>query len=316
MDAIKEGVAISGPIYIGGVSYSGKTQLRLLLSQHPNMIITRRTYLWSKFYQKFGSLEKKENFEACLEAILKLNSIQSLNPDPSRIRDEFWQGERSYQRLFSIIHQHYAESLGKDRWGIQIKLVEKEADLILNADPSAKIIQIMRNPLDRIEESILTSSRRKLSLGFETSLWQESSRYAQKNLENYPERYLVVKWEDLLADVDQTLEQICSFLGEDYSAEMIQSEAFAEIGLDLAGQSANGHRRLEVKNPPSGKLLTKTEKTYILTKLQSQMANFGYTDEKLRMNFSEKINYLSLHFPVYFLGAALKFPRELLHRIK
>ena len=316
MDAIKEGVAISGPIYIGGVSYSGKTQLRLLLSQHPKIIITRRTYLWRKFNQKFGSLEKKENFETCLEAILKLKSIQGLNPDPSRIRDEFWQGERSYGRLFSIIHQHYAERLGKVRWGIQMKMIEKEADLIFDADPSAKIIQIVRNPIDRIEESITTSSRRKLSLGLETSLWRESSKLALKNLQHYPERYLVVTWEDLLADVDHTLEQTCSFLGEDYSPKMIPSEAFAEIGLDLADQSTLGHRRLAIKNPPSGKPLKKTEKAYILSSLRSQMAYFGYKDEKIRMNFSEKLKYLSLHFPVYSLGGALKFFRELLQKIK
>jgi len=55
-----------GPIYIGGVSYSGKTQLRLLLSNHPEIVITRRTYLWRKINNQFGDLDQETNFENCL----------------------------------------------------------------------------------------------------------------------------------------------------------------------------------------------------------------------------------------------------------
>ena len=107
---------LSGAIYIAGASYSGKTQLRLMLSAHPNILITRRTYMWQQFYNQYGFLGDPENFESCLNAILTSKHIQALNPDPEQIRQEFKQGTPEYARLFSIIHQQYATRCGKKRW--------------------------------------------------------------------------------------------------------------------------------------------------------------------------------------------------------
>ena len=76
----------NGPIFIGGLSFSGKTQLRLLLGTHPNIVITRRTRMWTRFYGRFGDLSRPENFERCLEAMLRNKHICALNPDPARIR--------------------------------------------------------------------------------------------------------------------------------------------------------------------------------------------------------------------------------------
>ena len=104
-----------GPIFIGGLDRSGKTLLRLSLSAHPNLALTRRTYLWPRFFNRYGDLSRGDNFERCLRAMLQRKPIQVLQPDAERIRREFWQGEASYARLFALLHQHYAERQGKPR---------------------------------------------------------------------------------------------------------------------------------------------------------------------------------------------------------
>ena len=45
-----------GPIFVGGLDRSGKTLLRLALSSHPNIAMTRRTYTWTEVYQRYGDL--------------------------------------------------------------------------------------------------------------------------------------------------------------------------------------------------------------------------------------------------------------------
>ena len=45
------------PIFIGGLSFTGKTQLRAMLSAHPNILIARRTHLWDRFYKRYGIRE-------------------------------------------------------------------------------------------------------------------------------------------------------------------------------------------------------------------------------------------------------------------
>lgn len=294
------------PIYIGGVSYSGKTQLRLLLSRLPNIVITRRTYLWRKYFQKYGDLSVKENFDQCLSDILKNKHIQNLNPEPDRIRKDFVQGEKSYSRLFSLFHQHYAERLGKNRWGIQIGMVEKDADRIFAKEPNAQIIQVIRNPFDRIEESLSTTSRKRISLGWETSIWRDSSRYALQNLKRYPGHYKVVKWENLLKDMDGTLQDICNFLEEEYHPDMIKMEGLEEMGLVEHKDASNHFRQLEKKETNHSYQLSNNDRAFILSYAKLEMQHFGYQVNQIQRPINERIRFVGMDYPGYVAGIILR----------
>src|SRR5262245_50478355 len=113
-----------GPIFIGGLAHSGKTELGLMLSAHPNIVLTRRTYMWTRFYNRYGDLNRSDNFERCLTAMLRHKYMQVLEPDPERIRQEFWQGPPTYTRLFALFQEHYAERVGKPRWADQLGFIE------------------------------------------------------------------------------------------------------------------------------------------------------------------------------------------------
>ena len=75
-----------GPIFVGGLNQSGKTLMRLALSSHPNIAMSRRTYMWTRFYRRYGNLDEQRNFERCLQAMLKHKPMQMLQPDAARIR--------------------------------------------------------------------------------------------------------------------------------------------------------------------------------------------------------------------------------------
>src|SRR5690554_3292259 len=100
---------MQSPIFIGGLDNSGKTHLRLALSAHPDIAMTRRSYMWTRVYQRYGDLRERENFERCLQALMSRKDVRALQPDVDRIRREFWAGEPTYGRLFALIHEHYAE---------------------------------------------------------------------------------------------------------------------------------------------------------------------------------------------------------------
>ena len=148
---------MKSPIFIGGLDNSGKTHLRLSLSAHPNIAMTRRSYMWTRAYNRYGDLSQKENFERCLKALLSRKDVRNLEPDTERIRREFWQGEPTYGRLFALIHEHYAERLGRSRWGEQEADIEHYADEILAAYPSARLIHMLRDPRNRYDEMIRTT---------------------------------------------------------------------------------------------------------------------------------------------------------------
>ena len=295
----------NGPIYIAGVSYSGKTQMRLMLSAHPDILITRRTYMWRKYYNKFGNLGDSQNFERCLEAMLASRHIQTLKPDLERIRQEFWQGRPDYARLFAIIHRNYADSLGKRRWGDQHGLLEHDADLIFSYEPQAFILHMVRNPLDRIEESVSGSSHRQGKIGWETSFWQSSSRLALRNLEQYPRNYMVVHCERLFSGPETTLREVCDFIKESFNPQMVAVEGLANMGIEVPQKYAVMEQTSRTKTPQVSNMLSQTERSFIQSHVQREMSAFGYPNAEQRLSFSNAIKYAFLDYPMNLAGSFL-----------
>ncbi len=220
------------PVYIVGLDRSGKTPLRLALSAHPHLALTRRTYMWTRFFQRYGDLAIKENFERCLSALAQQKTIQQFSVDITRIRQEFYKGEPSYPYLFSLFHRQFAEKLGKKRWGEQAGLGEHFAPMIIEAFPAARIIHMVRDPRNRCEEIFRSTppTFRMGKMGALTASWLYSVRIAHQNQTLHPEQYKVVKYETLLTSPEKTLIEICDFIGEAFTPEMLTFENSITFG--------------------------------------------------------------------------------------
>lgn len=235
---------LAEPIFIGGLDRSGKTLLRLALSLHPRIFITKRTDLWRYFYNRFGDLNQVENFERCLQAILRYKHIRPLHPDAERIRQEFWQGEPSYGRLFALIHQHHAEAIGKPRWGDQSESIEEYAAEIFAAYPQAKLIHLIRDPRDRLAASKAHWRHGHGKVGDSLARWLNSATLAERHLRLYPDRYRVIRYEDLVSRPEPVLANLCEFLGEEYTPAMLNighlRHPDEESGLSLPAEPYPG----------------------------------------------------------------------------
>jgi hypothetical protein len=286
-----------GPIFIAGSSYSGKTQLRLMLSAHPNIIITRRTYLWKGFRNCFGDLSKRANFERCLASILSDRHIQKLNPIPRLIRSEYWQGNPGYSRLFCLIHEHFAAQQGKTRWGVQHKSIDKDIEHIFSSLPNAVVLHMVRHPFDRVGESVSRSTHRKGKVGLETSFWRHSARRALRNQKKYPAQYLIVKCEDLFENPEKTLREICDFIDEDYSLEMLNVSGLLEMGINVPFPPAKANKLVPGNNNQSEFGLTHTEKIFIQSRISEEMAALEYLKIDKHLSLKRVLNLALVVYP-------------------
>jgi len=216
-----------GPIFIGGLARSGKTPVRMVLGAHPDIAMTRRTYLWDRFFGRFGDLSDPWNLERCLEALLADRAVARLSPDPDRIRRELLRGEVTYARLFGMLHRHHAEALGKRRWGEQLGFVERFADPIFEAFPSARMIHMIRDPRTHAFE---TGRRRLGSVGWRVARWLTSAELAERNRRRYPGRYRVVRYESLASAPRDTIRDLCAFLREELVPDMERTLATIAFG--------------------------------------------------------------------------------------
>ena len=291
-----------GPIFIGGPDRCGKTTMRAFLASHPNIAIPAvGSNMWTYFYGQYGDLADDRNFERCLDDMLHYKHVAYLQPDADRIRREFRQGEPTYARLFSLFNIHFAEREGKPRWGVQTGLIERYADQVLAAYPGAQMIQMVRDPRDRYEASLALWPKGKLRAGGAVARWRYSVQLAERNVERYPGRALIVRYETLVAQPEQTLRQVCDFLGETYDHAMLTMEGAAKFRRKISGDRDLPAGQTPVTTDYIGRYrgrVPEAEIVFIQSHASREMATYDYAMDEIHFSAGQRLRYNLVDRPV------------------
>lgn len=276
------------PIFIGGLSHSGKTPLRMVLGAHPDLVMTRRTKLWDRFYGRFGDLGDRRNLERCVAAIVAHPGADPLEPDPERLLADLSDGPVTYARLFGLVHRHHADGLDKRRWGEQLGFVERFAAPIFASFPDARMIHMVRDPRHRQDAAAAHSRGRRGKVGWETATWLHSAELAERNRTHYPHRYRVVRYETLVASPTETVEELCAFIGEDFSLEM------ATVLASIRWHDATSTSR----HPDIGTRVPSGRTRFIDRYARRELEAFDYAVSDSELSGRELLSYLVGDWPV------------------
>jgi len=290
-----------GPIFIGGLERSGTSLLYALLASHPSIAMTRRTNLWTYFYQQYGDLSQSKNFDRCLTAMMRYKRLLLLKPNPDRIRHEFWQGEPTYARLFALLEEHFAEQLGRPRWGDKSLNTERYADPIFAAYPNARILHMIRDPRDRYSSTVTRWKVSRGGAGAGTAMWLSSINFAERNLKKYPDRYKVVRYESLVDQPEKILQEICTFIGEEYTSVMLTMRG-AETFRDEGGNSSYGqHEPGRISTKSIGRfrqVMSRPQIAFLQLFARREMLAYHYPLEELHFTLGEKISFYFWYVPI------------------
>jgi hypothetical protein len=282
--------AETAPIFIGGLSGTGKTQLRMVLGAHPDISLTRRTRMWDRYYARFGDLHEPANLDRCLSAMLRDPGVQQLAPDEPRVRRELAQGPPTYARLFGLMHQHFAERAGKRRWGDQLGFVERFAAPIFAAFPSARMVHMVRDPRHRSLRSGRLVSGPKL--GWNTAMWVRSAELASRNRRLYPNGYLILSYEAFSTSPVESAQAVCSFIGERFLPPM--ADALRGLRLDACNEA----------RPASITGLSAPDAAFLDRYAGSVMARFGYRRSGAALTRRDRLAFGLATWPVNRLSMA------------
>jgi hypothetical protein len=282
------------PVYVAGLERSGTSLMFALLASHPDLAMTRRTNLWTHFFGQYGDLSQPANLDRCLSTMSRYRRIIKLDPDIEQLRRDFnTSGDRTYGRLFALLEQQYADRIGRRRWGDKSLHTERYAEPIFAAFPAARIIHMIRDPRDRYASS-KTRWRRRGGIGAGTAEWLASARLAERNERRFPGRYRVVRYETLVADAEETLRDICAFLGVTFDTEMLRMRnggRFTETG----GNSSYGTRHDGVVSPSSvgryRSVLTAEQVAFVQLLANREMLRFGYPLDEHRSSPSRRVGF-------------------------
>jgi hypothetical protein len=293
--------ARSAPLFIAGPDRSGTTLMYALLASHADVSMVRRTNMWRYFHGRYGDLAEAANRERCLAAMVGYRRMRHLQPDPDRIRREFLQGAPTYGRLFALFHQHHAERAGARRWGDKSLHTEHYADRVFAEFPDARIIHMIRDPRDRYASVCKRHGQELSRVGAATGRWLASTRAARRNQARHPDRYVVVRYEDLARAPDRTMRRICADVGLEYSPSLLALSGAPEH-RDRGGNSSFGD--LEpgtISTRAVGRfrtVLTPPDIAFIQLVARHQMDAFGYQRVDAQLNGPGRLRFWLATLPV------------------
>jgi hypothetical protein len=202
-----------GPIFIAGADRSGLGVLGELLDAHRSIAVSRRTYLWDLYHRRYGDLAVPANLERCVSAMLGHARIAELGVDRAELEAVLSDGPVTYGRLFAAVQEQRLHRTGASRWADKSHGCEAHAEAIFAEYPDARVLHVVRDPRDRYASQAGHRRSPRGGAASGTALWRWSVGLAARGAATRPDRYRVVRYEDLVARPAEVLDEVWRFVG-------------------------------------------------------------------------------------------------------
>ncbi len=217
------------PIFIFGAERSGTTMLGSLLGSHHDCVATPESQFVTTIYRYLVDQNGDVDAKRALEEIRRNFRFRLWNIDmtPQELERR---GVDSYGELILSLVEAYAHSVGSPQahiWVDHTPASLRSAALLRDLFPGAKFIHLVR------DVRAVVSSIKLLDWGVHSARtlsedWLMKIGFGMA-AESYltPANCLRVRYEDLVLQPEQTLRQVCEFVGLMYEPEMLGGAGFA-----------------------------------------------------------------------------------------
>jgi hypothetical protein len=234
------------PVLILGVRRSGTTLLRVMLDRHSQLAVPDESYFVPQLADRHLRRVDPDGF---LDDLRRLNTLAEwevpLDKVRARLRDGIPVGE-----AIGTVYAVYAGEHGKPRWGDKTPMYMQNLRLLERLFPDALFVHLIRDGRDAatsflaMPRGIVTETwmRPRTPADFACQ-WRTEVSAARRLGGRVGARYLEVRYEELVADVESTLRRICGFVALEYEPTMIDYAGNVDV-------SAKPHQQ-RLKQPPT-----------------------------------------------------------------
>lgn len=239
---------MSGPIFIIGTERSGTNLLRLMLNAHSGIAVPHPPHI-TKFFgpleHLYGNLAVDANFRRLIADVCCMVELHTYPWEIEPDREQVFQKavDRNLLAVYFQIYDQYLAYTKKRRWACKSTFMIEQVDDILNYYPDARFIFMVRDGRD-----VAVSSKKSIFNHFHVfytaKRWQREQRLGLDWLARLPaEQITLLKYEELIADPDSTIRNLCKFLGEDFEERMLayhrSSEAIKSGSLSVSWENTS-----------------------------------------------------------------------------
>jgi hypothetical protein len=210
------------PIFIVGCPRSGTTLLRNLLRAHPHLTFPGESHFIPKFYKAYGNPPDART--ACQLATTILN-LQWVRRWGLSLAPTDFAHYRSYAQMVVRLYEEWARQEHKPRWGDKTPQYVTDLPLLVTLFPGCKIVHIYRDGRD-VALSWLRVNLGPANVFTAAMAWKyfvTAGRRAGTCLP--PSTYREIRYETLLTQPQETLEQLCAFLDEPFCPDILTPNA-------------------------------------------------------------------------------------------
>jgi glycosyltransferase involved in cell wall biosynthesis len=208
--------------FLVGHARSGTTLLRALLDSHSELAIPWESYFIPSLYRKYAHIRPEALDLDGFVADLYTTPFKFWGIPRAEIRRALaHQTVTGYPDLIRGIFAHIARRSGKRRYGDKTPKYTGDIALIGSLLPEAKFVHIIRDGRD------VALSLQQVAWGVRNV--EEAARSWSRHVREAiaagrrlgPERYLEIHYEQLVAAPEQTLTDVCRFIGLEFEADML-----------------------------------------------------------------------------------------------
>jgi len=194
------------PFFLIGAERSGTSLLRLMLDHHPQVLCLRE----STFVVDYLTSTGEEPSPKALAAELSIDRTALLAGFEVDQGASYIEASRDFLRQAGL-------SAGKPIWGATI---HRHFTEILHIWPQARFLNIVRDPRDVAPSVVAMGWSGNTFLG--SKPWVAAQKNAMELRDSLPpDRWMNLRFEDLVSEPEVTLERACRFLGCEYHSAML-----------------------------------------------------------------------------------------------
>jgi Sulfotransferase family len=222
------------PVMVLGVSRSGTTLLKEMLGRNSRLAIPSESYFIPQLWDRHGP---RPDVEALLADLARIARVREWGVTPDDVRRRL-PPDPSFADAIACVYRSYAEAHGKTRFGDKTPSYMAHLDLLERVFPGAQYVHIVRDGRDAALSFAAMRRRPRFSwarprgLGDFACLWDhevwEARRFGSTVAGG---RYLELRYEDLVADPERQLREICGFLGLEFEPEMLEYHRRVDTGV-------------------------------------------------------------------------------------
>ncbi|MCP9496178.1 MAG: sulfotransferase [Pyrinomonadaceae bacterium MAG19_C2-C3] len=319
------------PVFVVGYMQSGTTLLLRILSRHSSVFTgAGETKFYDHLHmlrKRYANLKDEETLKAFVgfvvhivkhgwrlggengEAFAAAENAREENAPHVRALIERAREVQDHAEIFPLVCDHLRHHAGKTRWLEKTPTHILHIDEIVASVPDALFVEIIRDVRDVLAskktrrrdvwESDRHAAQEKKFKHLEKAYdplwdalsWKSCARAGRQAAAKHSERYISIRYEDLVRAPEEVMRKVCAFLDMPFEPEMLQigtrnsAERGERAGEGISADAVERWRRI----------LTVPEVALCQSVVKTELAEHGYAPGQIPFSARTKVPSLVAH---------------------